>query len=324
MRILILAALCTILTGCIASKPEQVRVKPKPGSEVVLNVNPILEITDEDISAEALQKGCYTVDCIPSIDQPKFISADEASEWLKAEDMVFGIDLDGVQRAYPQKILNWHEIVNDKINDQAIVLTFSPLSGSALAFERKVDEVITEFGISGYLYNNNSLIYDRYEGNLWQQVSGEALSGPAAERNEKLTSLPIISVSWEKWLAKHPQSEVLSRENGLDANYNISPYNNYESTDRIHYPVTNFNDDIPIKTAIYGIELNDQSKAYTLEALEREGTIQDQIADTPIEISLEESGKVSVKNLENGEEIQAIRLFWFAWFAFHPNTELYQ
>lgn len=127
--------------------------------------------------------------------------AEEAS-WLKDDDIVFAIDYMDLQRAYPQRILNWHEIVNDTLPSSGqtagdpIAVTFCPLCGSALAFERKVDGVITEFGVSGKLHNSDLVMYDRYEGNLWQQITGERIVGPAAQRFEILKQIPIITTPW--------------------------------------------------------------------------------------------------------------------------------
>ncbi len=159
--------------------------KAKPGTTVVRNVTLANDFNGARVKSDDLLQGCFGgKDCIPSIDKPQFESAQSAS-WLRDSDVVFAIDYMGAQRAYPQRIMNWHEIVNDTIAGDPIVVTFCPLCGSALAFERKVDGVITEFGVSGKLHNSDLVMYDRYEGNLWQQITGEGIVGNAARRNAK-------------------------------------------------------------------------------------------------------------------------------------------
>ena len=135
-------------------------------------------------------QGCPRKDCIPSINYPKF-TLGKSVAWLSDSDIVFGISYMGIQRAYPQKILNWHEIVNDKVGDKYLAITFCPLCGSAVAFERIVDGMVTELGVSGKLHNSDLILYDRFEGNLWQQITGEAIVGPAARRNERLKYFPV-------------------------------------------------------------------------------------------------------------------------------------
>ena len=123
-------------------------------------------------------------------------NAKKAGNWLNPSDIVFAINYKGIVRAYPQRILNWHEIVNDHAvvdgEDYYFMITFCPLCGSAVGFERSVDGVITEFGVSGKLHNNDLVMYDRFEGNLWQQITGEAIVGPAARRNEILIQILLL------------------------------------------------------------------------------------------------------------------------------------
>lgn len=112
----------------------QQELKSTLGSTVILEVELANDFTGAKVRKEDLLQGCFAKDCIPSIDKPKFESAKEAA-WLKDDDRVFAIDYKGVLRAYPQRIMNWHEIVNDTIANDPIIITFCPLCGSAVAFE---------------------------------------------------------------------------------------------------------------------------------------------------------------------------------------------
>ncbi|MEX2027976.1 MAG: DUF3179 domain-containing (seleno)protein, partial [Candidatus Curtissbacteria bacterium] len=204
------------------------------------------------------------------------------------------------------------------------IKTFCPLCDSALAFERKVDRVITEFGVSGKLHNSDLVIYDRYEGNLWQQITGEGIVGPAARRNEVLKQVPIITTSWGQWKNEHPGTQVLSLDTGHSRNYDAYPYGTYEEDDELYFGVKNLNKKLHIKTVVYGIEVNGLSKAYPEDAFDRKAVITDMIGDIPVRLEKTREGKIQVTNLTTQEDIIPIRLFWFAWASFHPDTELYE
>lgn len=298
----------------------------EPGKEIIApGISLVTDFTGAKVEESDLLQGCFGgQDCIPSIDKPKFESAEEADLWLNTDDIVFAINYDETQRAYPQRIMNWHEIVNDFIGDQGISITFCPLCGSALAFKREVKGLTTQFGVSGKLHNSDLVMYDRFEGNLWQQITGEAIVGPAAQRDEVLAQIPISTTTWGEWKQKFPETQVLSRDTGFSRDYDAYPYGTYEQDDQIYFGVENLDTSLQIKTVIYGVEIAGKTKAYTEEALKREGTIEDNIGGVKIIITRNESGEVIVTNSETEESIIPIRLFWFAWAAFNPDTQLYK
>lgn len=319
--ILVLAALASL--AVLLNRPEQELPKANPGQTVIREVSLQDDFTGAKVAREDLLQGCNGRDCIPSINNPKFETASEAGLWLAPEDRVFALNYNGVLRAYPQRIMNWHEIVNDEANGVPITVTFCPLCGSALAFVRKVDGVITEFGVSGKLHNNDLIMYDRYEGNLWQQITGEAIVGPAARRDEKLTQVPIITVEWSRWVREHPDTQVLSRDTGFIRNYNQYPYGTYEQDDKLLFGIKDLNKSLQIKTIVHGVEVGSASKAYPENLFAANPAITDTVGGVKLRLEKNSDGKIEVTNLETGEKIIPIRLFWFAWAAFHPDTELY-
>ena len=297
--------------------------KAKPGTTVVRNVTLANDFNGAKVKPDDLLQGCSGgKDCIPSLDDPKFESTQEAS-WLQDSDVVFAVDYMGAQRAYPQRIMNWHEIVNDTIAGEPVAVTFCPLCGSALAFERKVDGVITEFGVSGKLHNSDLVMYDRYEGNLWQQITGVGIVGPAAQRNEKLQQIPIVTTTWGEWKKEYPDTEVLSRDTGHARDYDAYPYGTYEQNDELYFGVENLDKKLQIKTVVYGIEVNGASKAYPESAFDEQSVITDIVGGTPVRLEKTTEGKILITNTQTQEEIIPIRLFWFAWASFHPDTQLY-
>lgn len=310
-------------------KEDESVMKAKPGTTVIQNVKLQNNFASAKVKSSDLLQGCFGgKDCIPSIDDPKFESVNQAS-WLTDEDVVFAVDYKGTQLAYAQRILNWHEIVNDTLrlrSGQAIpiAVTFCPLCGSALAFERKVDGVITEFGVSGKLHNSDLVMYDRYEGNLWQQITGEAIVGPAARRNEVLKQIPIATTNWGKWKKEHPNTLVLSRDTGHIRDYEAYPYGTYEQNDDLYFGVKNLNKKLQIKTVVYGVEVGGSSRAYPESAFNKNPVIEDLVGGVSLRLEKLESGEIKITNLQTNENIIPIRLFWFAWASFHPDTELYK
>lgn len=267
-----------------------------------------------------LEQGCPFIDCIPSIDDPKFESISEADVWLDDEDLVFVVKKEEV-RVYPQKILNLHEIVNDNIGDIPIVVSFCPLCGSALAFERKVEGVVLEFGVSGKLHNNDLVMYDRQTKSLWQQITGEAIVGELY--GTKLEQISMGTLTWENLKRTHDNAEVLSRDTGSNRNYDVYPYGNYESNERVSFGVEGGVDTtLHPKAVIFGVEVDGVSKAYPEGKLQAEGKIQDTLGVSRVEVSYN-NGDVRVVRIGNSEEIPATRMFWFAWKAFRPDTRLY-
>ena len=301
---------------------SEYNMEVEQGNVVVRDVPLPTDFTNAKVDEKEIIDGCSGKDCIPSIDEPQFESIEEAT-WLADDDIVFTIDYKGIQRAYPQRILNWHEIVNDTIAGDPITITFCPLCGSAVAFERTVNNVITEFGVSGKLHNNDLIMYDRYEGNLWQQITGEGIVGPAAIRNEVLTPVTIGSTTWGEWKTQQPDTQVLSRETGYQRDYDRYPYGTYEENDELLFGIEELDTSLQIKTVVYGVEVNGASKAYPLSVLQPGQKIQDTVGNIDIIIQLADDGTVEVET-DSGEEIVPLRLFWFAWAAFHPDTELYQ
>jgi hypothetical protein len=250
-----------------------------------------------------LVQGCPFKDCIPSIDQPQFESVKEASSWLKDEDILFVLETKNEVRAYPQRILNWHEIVNDEVDEEALAITFCPLCGSSLAFEREIDGQILEFGVSGKLHNNDLVMYDRNTLSLWQQITGEAIVGPMF--GKKLKQVSLSGMRWEQFNQDFEDALVLSRDTGFSRNYDTSPYGDYEQ-----------------ERSLLLIEVDGNFKAYPEEKIKEEGLIEDTVEEVAVSIAYND-GDIVFKDSKSDQEIVATRLFWFAWKAFRPDTKLY-
>ena len=261
-------------------------------------------------------------DGIPSIDEPKFVSVAEADEWIKDNELVLAMTYDGVERVYPLQILVWHEIVNDWIAGDPVLITYCPLCGSGIAYERTLNGEAVEFGTSGKLYNSNLVMYDRLTDSYWTQIEGLAITGPMT--GTELVALSIDTVVWRDWKATHNDSEVLSQDTGSSRNYGRDPYGSYYEDSFLFFPVENTDDRIHAKTVVFGIKVGDSYKAYREDDLIELGIIEDVVNGVNLKIERSVSGVVMVTNLESGEEIVKERGFWFSWYAFHPETGLYE
>jgi len=165
-------------------------------------------------------------DGIPAIDQPEFERADRV-DWLEDNEAVLSLTVGGETRAYPLRVMTWHEIVNDAVGGTPVAVTYCPLCNSGVAFERTVDAQGTlNFGTSGLLYADNLVMYDRQTQSLWPQLTGEASVG--ALTGTQLVAIPMGTVAWSDFLAAHPSAKVLSQDTGFDRDYGTNPYSGYD------------------------------------------------------------------------------------------------
>jgi len=290
-----------------------------------VEVNEEIQTTDGGVKflvdPSKIRGGGPPKDGIPAIDNPKYVTVAEADEWIQDNELVLAIQHKGVKRVYPFQILVWHEIVNDKIQGDPLLITYCPLCGSGIAFERTINGEEVEFGTSGKLYNSNLVMYDRKTDTYWTQIDGKAIIGPLT--GMKLTPISIDTVVWRDWKVAHPDSEVLSQDTGFRRSYGRDPYGSYYEDSFLIFPVESEDNRVHPKTVIFGIEVDGFYKAYGEDDLIELGEIEDSVNGVPVKVTRDDAGIVKITNLDTREEIVKERDFWFAWYAFHPETELY-
>lgn len=274
------------------------------------------------IPAHEILPGGPPKDGIPSIDAPQFVSGKKQT-FLEGEDYVIGITHDSIAKAYPLRIMSYHEVVNDSIGNLPIIVTYSPLCNSGIAYESKIEARYFTYGVSGKLYNNNTLLYDRQTNSLWLQLTGEAVSGSC--QGEKLNMLPTEVTTWAEWSKKHPSTKVLSTNTGHCRNYEKMAYADYFMSKDLMFPVRNRNRLIPPKTKVIGFEIDGKIKAYPLFVLPDSKTkvIQEEIEGTTVQIHNDRSSESAYVTDADGNMLPAVSTYWFAWYAFHPDTELF-
>lgn len=176
-------------------------------------------------SSEVLSGG-PPKDGIPSIDDPQFVPIEEAND-LDDREPVIGLAIEGDARAYPLRILTWHEIVNDMVGERPVIVTYCPLCNAALVFDRTVGGEPVEFGTTGKLRNSDLIMYDRATESWWQQFTGEAIAGERL--GERLALVPSRLESWGEFKARHPEGRVLVPNDPNFRNYGRNPYVGYDT-----------------------------------------------------------------------------------------------
>ena len=197
-------------------------------------------------------------DGIPALDEPRFASAKTIS-WLAADEAVLVLQLGEHVRAYPVQIMIWHEIVNDRVEGLPVTVTYCPLCNSGIAFDRRVDGHVLDFGTSGALYQSALVMYDRQTESLWTHFDGRAVAGTLV--GQRLRMLPLSTVSWKDFAAAHPDAPVLTRDTGYTRSYGENPYIGYDQADK---PLTGFvtgdvDNRLPPMTRVVGVHVQDAS-----------------------------------------------------------------
>lgn len=274
------------------------------------------------IPVEEIHSGGPAKDGIPAIDHPNFVNAKEAI-FLQSTDRVLGINIQNTAKAYPIKILNWHEIVNDKINNQPVVITYCPLCGSGIAYSGLINGKPYDFGVSGLLYNSDVLLYDRQTESLWSQLKNQAISGPM--KGKRLEPLVLAHTTWQDWKTQHPNTLVLNTKTGFQRDYAKNPYAGYKNNRQIYFPVKQIDERFHPKEQILGIELNGQFKAYPFSELAKtKREITDTVAGQIITVRFNKQHQSgTILDTQTGKEIPSQITLWFAWYAFHPQTSVY-
>lgn len=279
------------------------------------------DLNDLLVPRKLIRAGGPPRDGIPSIDAPRFISAGDARD-LRDTDRVLGVTIDGLAKAYPVKILNYHEIVNDRFGELAVAVTFCPLCGSGVAFDARVNGAAREFGVSGLLYNSDVLMYDRESDSLWSQILGQAVTGAA--RGTELRTVPVRHTTWAEWRRRHPATLVLAEPRFTGRNYNVNPYVGYAESARIWAPVAHRDRRYPAKAVVVGAVVNGEARAWPFTELPAEGrVITDSVGGQRVRLEYDHAAQAASLLDEDGQEIPSFTAFWFAWVAFHPNTSVY-
>ena len=341
-----------------------------------------------NIRVEEIQWGGVVLDGIPALDNPHMLPAAEV-DYLEPWEPVFGIAINEDARAYPLRILDWHEMANDVVGGVPVSLAYCTLCGAAIAYDgRSTDldgnEVTYTFGSSGFLFRSNKLMYDRNTRTLWNQLTGEPVLGELAAGDIQLDLLPVVLTTWADWQARHPETLAVDINTGFNRIYTPgAAYGDYFANDErffhdgLMFPVWQQSDQLFNKDHVYALRLDESPKAYPVTELLAAGVVNDVVGETAVTLIaageiVEVEGtsqRVGPVTYTSGAEIRAFArgdhtfspgaddyavvdengrtwqvteealigpdgetlaringhlAYWFGWYAFYPETELYQ
>ena len=273
------------------------------------------------VPADKILPGGPTRDGIYALNRLIFVSATDAG-FMQNTNRVIGIEVAGEARAYPVKILNYHEVVNDQINGKSLLISYCPLCGTGMVFHAESEDQALNFGLSGLLHNNDVLLYDKQTESLWSQTMGQAVSGPM--KGAQLKLIAASQTSWGDWKNRHPDTVVLLNHTGYKRPYDIDPYAGYDRSNILFSQDNHDNHQYMRKSLMLGLEIEGMFKAYPFKVLlNGPPKFVDQFASTDITIQFDRENKTA-KALDNkGEEIPTVISSWFSWYEFHPETEIY-
>ncbi len=230
------------------------------------------------IRVEEVVWGGVAYEGIPALDRPKHVAAEDV-DYLGDDDPVFGIALGGEARAYPLRIMDWHEMVNDRLGGVDFSIAYCTLCGAGIAYRgRAADGQTYDFGSSGFLMRSNKLMVDRQTRTLWNQFTGRPVLGKLAATGLRLERLPVVVTRWSDWRARHPETRVLSLDTGFSRPYTPgAAYAGYFASPETMFPVRQRSRLLPAKAQVFGLELGGVPKAYPVEALVEVGILHDTV-----------------------------------------------
>ncbi len=309
------------------------------------------------IRLDEIRWGGVWRDGIPPLVRPKMIRAREA-RYLADDNIVFGIAIDGDVRAYPKRIIAWHEMVRDTIAGRPLNGVYCTLCGAMLLYDVTIDGVHHELGTSGFLYRSNKLMYDHATKSLWSTLTGTPVVGPLAGKGIELKLLHIVTTTWKEWKKRHPQTLVLSLDTGHQRDYSEgAAYREYFATDQLMFGVPKLDSRLPNKAEVLALRFpGTEPLAIAAEFLRQNPVHHGQLGGQQFVVLTDASGanrvyetagvrfaswdgKATARDRSGGAwkvaedklagpggrtlaRLSAHRAFWFGWHAAYPSTLL--
>ncbi len=311
------------------------------------------------IRLDEIRWGGVRQDGIPPLRQPKMIKASRA-DYLEDDNVVFGIEVNGDVRAYPKRILAWHEMFVDTVGGVDVAGVYCTLCGTVILYETTADDTDHTIGTSGFLYRSNKLMYDKATQSLWNTIKGEPVLGPLVGQNIALQHQSVVTTTWGEWKRRHPKTKVLSLDTGHRRDYGEGvAYHEYFASDRLMFN-TPYNDQrLKNKDEVLALRFKSSPReqlAISADFLKKTPVYMDKLGAQNILVLTDTSGgnrvydpkDVTFKSFDgdrtavdssgktwtlsesklvsaDGQELKRLpynRAFWFGWHATYPNSRL--
>lgn len=311
------------------------------------------------IRMDEIRWGGVQQDGIPPLRDPEMIAADRAT-YLDDDNVVFGIVVNGDARAYPKRILAWHEMFVDEVGGIPVTGVYCTLCGTVILYKSEVNGTVHQMGTSGFLYRSNKLMYDQATQSLWSTLEGKPVVGPLVGKGIQMDYLSVVTTTWGEWKKRHPDTDVLSLRTGYQRDYGEGvAYQAYFADDKLMFNVPSVDGKLKNKQSILAIRLPDypeQPLAISVKYLKKNPVYQSTIGDTRFVVFTDKTGANRVYDANNlnfkkydqkltaidargqtwtvyedrienasGEvrpRIHTFNAFWFGWQAAYPDTKL--
>ncbi len=236
-------------------------------------------------------------DGIPPLNRPKMIKAAEAT-YLKDDNIVFGVEINGDARAYPKRILAWHEMVKDNIGGRELNGVYCTLCGAMILYDAKFKGVHYELGTSGFLYRSNKLMYDHATRSLWSTLTGSPVLGELVGKGIVLEPLYVVTTTWAEWKRRHPHTTVLALHTGFLRNYDEGvAYQDYFATDRLMFAVPKTDTRLANKAEVLALKNNSEQLAIASAFLNKQPVFQTKLGDQRLLVLTDGTGANRVYQL---------------------------
>lgn len=318
----------TLAVGAVMILPLLDRAPPRdPGADFDL-ADPLVP---SDLIVRAMNR-----DGVMALTEPSMVDAaevdrfnrEERGKMLVPDDRVIGVEIAGDARAYPLRLMRWHEVVNDVVGGESIAITYSPLCDSVAVFGREIEGEEVELGVSGLLYNSNTLLYNRrVEAEatpLWTQLDGRPVAGSAPTSQPQLPLRRASLMTWADWRSRHPETTVLAPLPEMQMLYKRDPYHSYFGSDLLRFPVDPLppSGDLGLKDRLLIVTIDGQDAALSLPDLAAAadspaGSFDVTVRGLPLRVSFDaDVGVADVEPLAESERLEAVRsAFWFCWYS---------
>jgi len=310
------------------------------------------------IRLDEVRWGGVIQDGIPPLRQPRMLAADEAS-YLEDDNIVFGIEINGDARAYPKRILAWHEMFVDDIGGINFAGVYCTLCGAVILYKTNHNGTRHDLGTSGFLYRSNKLMYDKATQSLWNTTWGEPVIGPLVDQDIRLERSYLVTTTWGEWKRRHPDSKVLSLDTGYSRNYDEGvAYRQYFATDELMFSISTSDDRLNNKDEILALtfpQFSEDTMAISASFLQNKPIYVDRLGSVEFVVLTDTSGanrvyeaknhsftsydqdvtlidskgmkwSLSEDELKSGDlvlaRLPAHRAFWFGWHSAFPDTTL--